>query len=208
MLTVSSFFYSGGTCLDLINNYSCECQNDYGGRNCELHLPCPCKNGGTCITPSQCECPDGFTGPRCEIVINKCSKLRCLNGGSCLSYPPEGREECVCPLGLTGSECQYKDYCVLKPCRNGGICRYHKRRPGFKCFCPSEFGGITCEFDKRLEEKMRSMSDDAFMQSFTAGRSVMSQACSPHLQTTTQRLWRQLLLVLFLAFLQHIFCHI
>ncbi|CAI9731602.1 neurogenic locus protein delta-like [Octopus vulgaris] len=94
----SSPCQNGGTCVEYFDDYACSCPSDYGGKNCELYLPCPCRNGGTCIGLSRCECRNGFTGRRCEILINKCKRLRCRNGGTCLSYAREGREECICPL--------------------------------------------------------------------------------------------------------------
>lgn len=167
--------FSGGTCVDFFNDYNCGCRSDYGGKNCELHLPCPCKNGGTCIGLSGCKCRDGFIGPRCEVVINKCKKLHCMNGGTCLSYPRQGREECICPIGLTGPRCQYKNYCAQKPCLNGGTCRYHQRRRSFKCSCSSEFTGVLCEYDKRLAPQIRNEPGTSIMQSFIGEKAFTSE---------------------------------
>eukprot|EP00106_Octopus_bimaculoides_P004008 XP_014771450.1 PREDICTED: neurogenic locus protein delta-like [Octopus bimaculoides] len=171
----SSPCQNGGICVEYFNDYACDCRSDYGGKNCELYLPCPCKNGGTCIGLSQCKCRDGFTGRRCEIVINKCKRLHCKNGGTCLSYAREGREECICPLGITGSECQYKDYCVQKPCLNGGTCRYHKRQRSFKCSCSSEFNGNWCQYDKRTAPQIRNEPGSSIMPLFISEQSFRGE---------------------------------
>ena len=74
----------GGTCIDLVNDYRCECSIYTSGKNCsvvcpsssceqEICSPNPCLNGGHCDVQSgqricQC-CPFGqFSGPLCELT--------------------------------------------------------------------------------------------------------------------------------------------
>ncbi|KAM8816563.1 LOW QUALITY PROTEIN: protein crumbs homolog 1 [Rhynchonycteris naso] len=81
----SSPCQNGGTCENLLGNYTCHCPlvNDsgtfYGGSNCSDVLPgCPhhqCLNDGQCIPHVRngqhgfsCLCPAGYTGSRCEAV--------------------------------------------------------------------------------------------------------------------------------------------
>ena len=72
----------GGTCIDLVNDYRCECSIYTSGKNCsvvcpsssceqEICSPNPCLNGGHCDVQSGqriCQdCPFGqFSGPLCE----------------------------------------------------------------------------------------------------------------------------------------------
>lgn len=58
----------GGTCMDGINGYTCNCTEDYMGTNCELQYDAcyftPCQNNASCVAkPSRkeyyCECLPG-----------------------------------------------------------------------------------------------------------------------------------------------------
>ena len=61
---------NGGTCIDLMNAYSCECVPGYTDDNCATSIDsCTCENGGTCRSGSgavTCECPDRYAGDNCE----------------------------------------------------------------------------------------------------------------------------------------------
>ncbi|XP_052055877.1 protein crumbs homolog 1 [Apodemus sylvaticus] len=76
---------NGGTCENLLGNYTCHCPVDdtsrtfYGGEDCsEILLGCThhqCLNNGKCIPHFQngqhgftCQCPSGYAGPLCETV--------------------------------------------------------------------------------------------------------------------------------------------
>lgn len=73
---------SHGVCQDKVADYFCECELDYGGRNCTVRLSgcddITCQNNGSC-TPYllretthkfNCTCTNGFYGEKCEIVSN------------------------------------------------------------------------------------------------------------------------------------------
>ena len=48
----------------------------------------PCRNGATCLNTGlgsyKCVCPPNFTGPRCEIDLDGCPYVPCLNDGICI----------------------------------------------------------------------------------------------------------------------------
>jgi len=69
----SSPCQNGGTCVDGINSYTCNCKKGYIGSNCETDrdgcASSPCQNGGTCvdgINTHTCNCEKGYTGYNCE----------------------------------------------------------------------------------------------------------------------------------------------
>lgn len=87
--------HSGGTCIDRVNGFTCNCPPGFTGILCQsqmsLQAPCassPCMFGGHCVEVSGrndttgsgfvCECPVGTTGPRCETDLNECKLLRKL----------------------------------------------------------------------------------------------------------------------------------
>ncbi len=72
---------NGGTCTDMINNYSCACIPGYTGETCSTNVDeCdanPCENGGTCtdlVDDFSCGCSPGFgggtCGEECGIIVN------------------------------------------------------------------------------------------------------------------------------------------
>ena len=67
---------NGGTCVDGINSYTCNCNPENTGDRCELNIDkCasrPCLNGATCRnsnTANQytCFCVRGYAGINCHI---------------------------------------------------------------------------------------------------------------------------------------------
>ena len=60
---------NGGACVPMTNDYRCDCQNGYSGKNCQHNTDdCasdPCQNGGKCVdglTRFDCECATGYQG--------------------------------------------------------------------------------------------------------------------------------------------------
>lgn len=82
-----------GTCIDGINNYTCNCTGS------------------------------GFTGPSCQEDINECNSTNkpChpINTAQCINH--DGFYQCVCKQGFNGKNC-YEDLndCRSDPCQNGG----------------------------------------------------------------------------------------
>ena len=65
---------NGGTCVDQVNEFICECAPGYTGSTCAENIDecvsTPCVNGGMCLDHVDyytCCCPQGYTGVNCEI---------------------------------------------------------------------------------------------------------------------------------------------
>ncbi len=80
---------NGGTCTDLIGDFSCNCPPGLTGPTCDINIGVcqsnSCANGGTCINLGSgsdsssemintfsCNCAAGFTGSTCTI---KCESI-------------------------------------------------------------------------------------------------------------------------------------
>ncbi|KAJ8319256.1 hypothetical protein KUTeg_004347 [Tegillarca granosa] len=141
---------SGGKCIDLINDYTCNCTGTgHYGRNCSIEIEdCyigSCLNGGHCHDRTngfECSCSQGFTGQHCEINIDDCVSDFCKNGGVCIdgihSY------SCLCQPGFFDGHCENNiDDCKTNPCKNYGICE--DRENDFYCHCLQGYEGKLCE---------------------------------------------------------------
>ncbi|CAF3959121.1 unnamed protein product, partial [Rotaria sordida] len=135
----------------LKTSYSCICQSNYIGDNCERINPCvssPCLNQAICQgywnttnTWCICLCVGTFTGTKCETsLLNPCGGL-CMNGSSCVNGV------CVCPPQYTGTFCGFDNPCYNPMCQNGGFCSANFNSTGvsFTCTCRSSFTGQYCE---------------------------------------------------------------
>lgn len=80
---------NGGTCTEIINNFTCTCANPLTGRLCEIDLiddcdPDPCMNNGTCIDDINgftCNCTSPWIGDICDVDgIDNCTDVDCNNG--------------------------------------------------------------------------------------------------------------------------------
>jgi len=101
---------NGGTCYDLVNDYSCSCTPDFTGRTCSdkyCGVNNPCRNGASCHGAGQCVCAQGFIGADCS--VDRCELLDCQNGGSCVNG------SCICPPGVLGANCDFVQ-CSLMIC--------------------------------------------------------------------------------------------
>ena len=126
----------GGTCIDGIHDYTCECLIGYFGDTCSHHVcdndQSPCMNGGECYArggKTLCLCPAGFSGDACE--RDNCHDVTCLNQGTC----DDG--SCVCRPGFLGALCSV-DICVVRGCLNGGSC------DAGECQCAPGYSGYIC----------------------------------------------------------------
>ena len=102
---------NGGTCVDGINSYNCNCNVGYSGDNCETNIDdCasnPCLNGGTCndgINSFTCSCVLGYDDDNCESNTDECLSSPCQNGAACIDLA--NAYYCDCALGFKGMNCE------------------------------------------------------------------------------------------------------
>ena len=105
---------NGGLCNDLIDDYMCDCFQDYTGQHCEHVIdncassPCDPLNSLLCEDTNgtfTCQCFAGFTGHTCQEILTACSSNPCSNGGTCTDEPL-GTFSCECAFGFAGDRCE------------------------------------------------------------------------------------------------------
>jgi hypothetical protein len=151
---------NSGVCHNLIDDYYCECSNEFGSsKNCSERLanPCnnsPCYNGATCFPIPKvseidkktmvysgftCRCAKGYRGNYCELPDDPCSSNPCNNRGIC-SVSKNHEYSCLCYAAFTGKNCEsHFDQCKFDECRNGGTCL--PTTSGAKCICKTNYEG-------------------------------------------------------------------
>lgn len=155
----------GGVCIDLVDDYSCECAptwnaqtstNAYwGGQECTeaLSFENPCHNGGqqtqqsTTAAPD-CLCAAGWEGPTCDDDTDECLSAPCQHSGRCTSSI--NRYRCRCEPGYAGDNCEIDvDECQSHPCQhpatNEAPCTTDPLVPdSYTCNCDSHYLGDNC----------------------------------------------------------------
>ena len=145
---------NGGTCVDEISSYRCECPNGTYGFNCEFQQnECwsnPCMHGGIChdmMGKYRCQCAPGFRGEQCETLIDQCQTNPCANGGTCFTtdiITSGAPFKCRCPKGFYGPRClSHINECDPNPCLNDGLCEDDVNK--FHCRCKPGYTGYRCE---------------------------------------------------------------
>ncbi|XP_046669782.1 protein crumbs-like isoform X1 [Homalodisca vitripennis] len=153
-----------GVCITRPDNYYCQCNSRFSGRNCEVDdgPPClsmPCQNNAHCeednVGNYKCHCPPGFIGKHCEAQVSGrvCENNPCQNNSTCI-VSPVGSYKCVCLKGFSGNDCEINiDECLSDPCQNGGTCI--DDIDNYTCNCASTgYKGRHCEDNiNECEEK-------------------------------------------------------
>uniref|UniRef100_A0A8C4WJN1 Neurogenic locus notch homolog protein 1 n=1 Tax=Gopherus evgoodei TaxID=1825980 RepID=A0A8C4WJN1_9SAUR len=145
---------NGGTCVDGVNTYNCQCLPEWTGQYCtedvdECQLmPNACQNGGTCHNNHggyNCVCVNGWTGEDCSENIDDCAMAACFQGATC--HDRVASFYCECPHGRTGLLCHLNDACISNPCNEGSNCDTNPVNGKAICTCPSGYTGPACNQD-------------------------------------------------------------
>ena len=122
-----------GSCVsNSTGGYSCSCNEDYYGSNCQFTVPCfegPCGPYGECantVTDNEysgynCTCDEGYTGTLCTTKI-PCSDTPCKNSGTCSNSFDYSSFNCECSEFYTGETCETLIPCSVGPCMNNATC--------------------------------------------------------------------------------------
>jgi hypothetical protein len=145
-LCASSPCWNGGTCINLFNDWTCQCLSGYSGKNCRVieATPCttnnPCQNGANCQSISTNGNTDKSTIKNARLFFNS---ILIFNTRIGILQPV-----CYCVGAWTGPYCESPiPFCDRpSPCFNGGVCVDNA------CKCTKNFIGSQCEtFSKRRE---------------------------------------------------------
>ena len=142
---------NGGSCIDGINTFTCDCPDGWEGEFCEVSTnDCadyPCQNNGICVdglNSFTCICQPGWGGDNCEINTDDCEPNRCKNGGNCVDGTYSFT--CDCLDGWEGEFCEVNiNDCADNPCQNNSQC-FDQFNDVF-CLCQPGYEGKYCEID-------------------------------------------------------------
>uniref|UniRef100_A0A8C7ZLS3 Jagged canonical Notch ligand 1 n=1 Tax=Oryzias sinensis TaxID=183150 RepID=A0A8C7ZLS3_9TELE len=130
---------NGGQCFNSVDDYICECPEDYEGKNCsrlrDHCLTASCKVIDSCtVAVASNSTPSG---------VRLITSSVCRPHGQCQSHA-NGQFSCRCEEGFSGTYCHENiNDCAIAPCLNGGTCIDEVSR--YRCICPKGWEGPTCE---------------------------------------------------------------
>jgi len=117
-----------GSCVDLVNDYTCMCEPSWMGKDCDNHDDCAvhsCASTGACVDGTgdndgsyTCKCDPGYEGEFCATEINECDAAPCQNGGVCTDLLADYSCDCS-GTGFTGTDC---DVDINECATNNGGC--------------------------------------------------------------------------------------
>jgi Notch-like protein len=144
---------NGGTCIDKVNGYTCQCLEGYMGTYCQGTINyCqsdPCQNGGTChaeIDGYTCTCGQGFTGMNCDTDMDEYTTVedttRLEVTTSVNPDPPHTSPNL--PMEIDYCQIYMDEHNGVQPCQNHGLCYSNKLFKRWVCDCPCGWYGPTC----------------------------------------------------------------
>jgi len=117
----------GGTCVDRVNMFECQCAVGYTGLLCDEEInecqqpTSPCANNATCvdlIADYHCDCADvwasgtlvQYGGRNCTVELTGCLQNECANGAECRpllvdELTNQHDYHCDCLSGFYGDRC-------------------------------------------------------------------------------------------------------
>lgn len=125
-----------------------------------------CSNNGICKLDQQyefiCECFKHYSGSDCTRNQRHCSRLQCLNYGTCIDKISQGSYdfECKCQHPFSGKRCGLRaNLCANRTCSKQGACKMNNTMT--YCHCYSGHSGNDCEILSQKTVLKKAVSNTA-----------------------------------------------